>query len=116
MIYKIVKNNEIKYVSVKHSSYHDLNNLVDINDIVPESIKVDQRSHISIPTNYCGYETLYGVKLLYIILNKIWCIKDNGLEFNDVVKYITPIPNNKKSLDILKNIKKYGKTFKFFLA
>lgn len=43
MIYKIVKNNEIKYVSVKHSSYHDLNNLVDINDIVPESIKVDQR-------------------------------------------------------------------------
>ena len=53
---------------------------------------------------------------MYIILNKIWCIKDNGLEFNDVVKYITPIPNNKKSLDILKNIKKYGKKFKFFLA
>lgn len=94
---------------MEDSSYHDLNNLVGINDIIPESINVDQNSHISIPTNYFGYETLYGWKLLFIILNKIWCIKDNGLEFNDVVKYITLILDNKESLDVLKNVEKYGK-------
>ena len=39
----MVKNDKIKEINVKDCSYYDLSNLVEINDIIPENIKVEKK-------------------------------------------------------------------------
>lgn len=60
-MHKMNKKNKFEEMNIKDSSYYDLDNLTDINHLIPENIKIDKISHLHIFNYYIRYKTSNGV-------------------------------------------------------
>ena len=80
--------NKIKEINIKNHKNCYFDDIVNINNFNPKNIKVDTKLYKDILVFYVGYETLDGVKPLYINFDKI----NGSIEDNNGSKYATVIP------------------------
>ena len=71
----MVEKIKLKEINIIDRSYQNFNNLIHIDDLIPENIKVDQKSHLGIPTCYIEFKKSYRVKQFFIIFHKIYIPK-----------------------------------------
>ena len=67
----MIKKNKFEGMNIKDSSYYDLDNLIDINHLIPENIKIDKISNLHIFNYYIRHKTSNRVKQLFIIFRKM---------------------------------------------
>ena len=95
----------IKDINIINHTYYYFEDIINIKDFDPNSIKIDEKSYKSILIYYLGYITIkkdlevYLVNPLYLMFNKI-----NGF-FEEINgnKYLTLVPTNASK----EKIKKY---------
>ena len=94
--YKI---NSVNEIEIRNLSYYFFNDMLNIKNLDPNKIKIDEKSCKSILIYYVAYVTLYSVKPLYLIINKMneYIKECNGN------KYLTLVPTDESK----NTLKKY---------
>ena len=90
--------NKVKDIDIKNRTYYFFNDIINMKNSDPNTIKLDEKSHKNILIYYIGYATIkdlkhikiYSVNPLYLIFNKV-----NGY-FEEINgnKYLTLVPTN----------------------
>ena len=86
MIYDIsIEMSSVREINIKSRAYYILDDLINIKNIDPDKIKIDEKSHKNNVIYYIGYVTPNRVKPLYFKINKV-----NGyIAEHDENKYLT---------------------------
>ena len=96
--YELKVSNKIKDISIKIPTYYFFDNIINIKNIDPNNIQIDEKSYKSILIYCIGYKTIKDSKYvkvnsvnpLYLILSKV-----NGyFEEINKNKYLTLVPTN----------------------
>ena len=95
---------KIKDINIKNRTYYFFNDLIDIENFDPNSIKIDEKPYKDIAIYYIGYVTIkeyvkiYSVNPLYLIFKYL-----NGY-FEEINrnKYLTLVPTNESKEKINK--------------
>ena len=90
--------NKFKDMSINNYTYYFLDDIINIKNFDPNSIKIDEKSYRSILIYYIGYVTIKDWKYveinsinpLYLIINKV----NEYFEEIDGNKYLTLVPTN----------------------
>ena len=99
--------NKIKDIDIKNRTYYFFNDIVNIKNLDPNNIKIDEKSYKNILIDYIGcvaiknskYVKINSVNPLYIIFSKV-----NGfLEEINKSKYLMLVPTNESK----EKLKKY---------
>ena len=72
-------NNKIKYTSILSHTYYFFDDIINIKNVDPNNIEIDEKSQKSIPIYYIGYITIKdskyikinNVNLLYLFFRKV---------------------------------------------
>ena len=98
--------NKVKDISIKNHTYYFFDDVINIRNFDPSSIKTDEKSYKNILIHYFGYVTvkdskyvkINSVNPLYLIMNKV-----NGYfeEINEN-KSLTLLPTNESKEKIKK--------------
>ena len=96
-----------KDINIKNRTYYFFDDFINIRDLDPNNIKIDEKTYKNIFIYYIGYVTIkkdlkmYSVNTLYLIFNKV-----NGyLKEITGNKYLTQVPTNESK----EKFKRYGK-------
>ena len=97
----------IKDINIKNHTYCFFNDFINMRDLDPNNIKIDEKTYKNIFIYYIGYVTIekdlkmYSVNPLHLIFNKV-----NGyFKEIDGNKYLTLVPTNESK----EKLKRYGK-------
>ena len=65
------KVNSVNEIEIRNISYYFFNDMLNVKNLDPNKIKIDEKSCKNILIDYVAYVTLYSVKPLYLIINKM---------------------------------------------
>ena len=100
--------NKVQNIDIKNRTYYFFNDIIDIKNVDPNNIKIDEKSYKNILIYYIGYVTIkdskyvkiYSVNPLYLIFRSV----NRYLEEINKTKYLMLVPTNESK----EKIKKYG--------
>ena len=98
--------NNVKDVDIKNCTYYFFNDIINIKNVDPNNIKIDEKSYKNVPIYYVGYVMIkdsksvknYSVNPLHLIFSNV----NEYLEEINKSKYLTLVPTNER------NMKNYG--------
>ena len=99
--------NKVQNIDIKNRTYYFFNDIIDIKNVDPNNIKIDEKSYKNIIIYYIGYVTIkdskyvkiYSVNPLYLIFRSV----NRYLEEINKTKYLMLVPTNESK----EKIKKY---------
>ena len=66
--------NSVKQINTKHRTYYFFHGMLNIKNLDPNKIKIDEKPNKNILISYVGYVTSNSAKTLYPIINKNSCV------------------------------------------
>ena len=105
--------NIVKDKNIKNHTYYIFDDIINIKDLGPNNIKIDEKSYTNILIYYIGYVTMKDSKYVKIISeNPLYLSVDNVngyFEESTGNKYLMLVPTNENKEKILKNEKLWSK-------
>ena len=68
---KMNNDNKLKEIHIKNCAYYFFDDLINIKNLDPNEIKIDEKSYKNILSYYVGHVISNGVKPLHLIINKV---------------------------------------------
>ena len=99
--------NCVKETDIKNRRYYFLDDMINIKNLDPNKINIDEKSYKNIFIYYIGYMTTKSAKSLYLIINKI----NRYTEESNGNTNLTQMMKQRHT----KNMKNYGRKSKILL-
>ena len=82
--------NRLREIDINNGTYYFSDDIINIKNVDPNTLKIDEKSHSNILIYYINYVAPISIKPLYFIINNV----NEHIEKNKGNTYLTPIPTN----------------------